>query len=46
MEETRRRKGKLTAEQNAELDKLAEDQGVLADLIRDMTRPKRDDGEE
>jgi hypothetical protein len=46
LEETKRRKGKLTSEQNAELDRLAEEQGVLADLVRDMTRPRRDDGEE
>ena len=29
-----------------ELKKRAEDQGTLADLVRDMTRPRRDDGEE
>ena len=36
----------LTPEQTAELKRLAEDQGALADLVRDMTRPRRDDGEE
>jgi len=46
LEETKRRKAKLTPEQTAELDRLAEEQGVLADLVRDMTRPKRDDGEQ
>ncbi|MGO9470050.1 MAG: DUF4175 domain-containing protein [Isosphaeraceae bacterium] len=46
LEEVKRRKGKLAPEQIAELERLAGDQGVLADLVRDMTRPKRDDGEE
>jgi hypothetical protein len=46
LEETKRRKGHLTPEQTTDLNRLAEEQGVLADLVRDMTRPKRDDGEE
>ncbi len=46
LEETKRRKGKLAPEQTTELERLAAEQGVLADLVRDMTRPKRDDGEE
>ncbi len=46
LDEQRRRKGTLTPEQTAELKRLAEDQGVLADLVRDMTRPRHDDGEE
>jgi hypothetical protein len=46
LEETKRRKGTLAPEQAGELERLAEEQGVLADLVRDMTRPKRDDGEE
>ena len=46
LDEQRRRHKKLTPEQTAELKRLAEDQGVLADLVRDMTRPRRDDGEE
>jgi hypothetical protein len=45
-EELRRRKKELTPEQIAELDRLQADQGTLADLARDLTRPKRDDGEE
>jgi hypothetical protein len=46
LDEQRRRHKELTPEQTAELKRLAEDQGVLADLVRDMTRPRRDDGEE
>jgi hypothetical protein len=46
LDEIRRRHKELTPEQAAELKKLAEDQGTLADLVRDMTRPKRDDGED
>ena len=45
-DEVRRRQPELTPEQTAELDKLHEDQGNLADLVRDMTRPKKPDGEE
>ena len=36
----------LTPEQTAELKRLSEEQGVLADLVRDLTRPKRADEEE
>jgi len=46
LDEIRRRHKELTPEQDTELKKLAEDQGTLADLVRDMTRPRRDDGEE
>jgi hypothetical protein len=45
-DELQRRHKTLTPEQSSELKKIGEDQGVLADLVRDMTRPKRDDGEE
>jgi hypothetical protein len=45
-EELRRRKKELTPEQTAELDRLHDDQGTLADIARDLTRPKRDDGED
>jgi hypothetical protein len=45
-DELRRRKKELTPEQNAEIDRLQTDQGTLADLARDLTRPKRDDGED
>jgi hypothetical protein len=46
LDEVQRRNQKLTPAQGAELRRIAEEQGVLADLVRDMTRPKRDDGEE
>ena len=45
-DELRRRKKELTPEQNAELERLQDDQGTLADLARDLTRPKKDDGED
>ncbi len=46
LDELRRRNQKLTPEQTREADRLATDQGALADLVRDLTRPKWDDGEE
>ena len=46
LDEMQRRNQKLTPEQAAELKKIGDEQGVLADLVRDMTRPRRDDGEE
>jgi hypothetical protein len=45
-DELQRRKKELTAEQTAELDRLHEDQGTLADLVRDLTKPKKNDAEE
>ncbi len=45
-DELKRRDKKLTPEQTREIKRLADDQGVLADLVRDLTRPRRDDGEE
>jgi hypothetical protein len=45
-DELARRNKELTPEQTAERDRLHEDQGALADLVRDLTRPKKDDGEE
>ena len=45
-DEKKRRNQKLNPEQTADLQRLGEEQGVLADLVRDLTRPKRDDGEE
>ena len=45
-DEKQRRNQKLNPEQTAELQRLGDEQGVLADLVRDLTRPKRDDGEE
>ncbi len=41
-----RRQKELNPEQAAELEKLHEDQGTLADIVRDLTKPKKDDGEE
>jgi hypothetical protein len=46
IEEARRRTGGLTPEQVKALDRLAEEQGGLADIMRDMTRPRRADGED
>jgi hypothetical protein len=45
-DELRRRNQKLTPEQTGDAERLANDQGALADLVRDLTKPKRDDGEE
>ena len=45
-DELLRRNKTLSPEQNREVQRLGEEQGVLADLVRDLTRPKRDDGEE
>jgi hypothetical protein len=45
-DELKRRKKELTPAQNAELERLHVDQGTLADLVRDLTRPRHDDGEE
>ena len=45
-DELKRRGKTLTAEQTAEVDQLQNDQGTLADLVRDLTKPKSDDSEE
>ena len=45
-DELLRRQKELNPEQAAELEKLHEDQGTLADIVRDLTKPKKDDGEE
>ena len=45
-DELRRRKKEFTAEQTAEIERLQGDQGTLADLARDLTRPKKDDAED
>ncbi len=45
-DELKRRGKDLSPDQTAELDKLETDQGALADLVRDLTRPKSDDGED
>ena len=41
-----RRHKELTPDQVAEVDRLHLDQGTLADLVRDLTQPKKSDGEE
>ncbi len=45
-DELLRRQKELNPEQAAELDQLHEDQGALADLVRDLTKPKKQDGED
>lgn len=45
-DELARRKKSLSPDQQRDLDRLHDDQGALADLVRDMTRPKLPDGEE
>ena len=45
-DELKRRHKELTPDQTAEVDQLEKDQGALADLVRDLTQPKKDDGEE
>ncbi len=46
IDEIRERKKALTPEQQAELDRLADDQRTIADLARDLTKPKKSDGED
>ena len=45
-DELLRRQKELNPEQTVELDQLHEDQGILADLVRDLTKPKKQDGED
>jgi hypothetical protein len=45
-DELKRRGKTLTEEQTAELDRLHDDQGTLADLVRDLTKPKSDVAED
>jgi hypothetical protein len=45
-DELLKRQKELNPDQTAELDQLHEDQGTLADLVRDLTKPKKDDGEQ
>ncbi len=45
-DELRRRQQEFTPEQNSEVARLESDQGTLADLARDLTRPKKEDGED
>lgn len=44
--EIRERKNALTPDQETELARLQDEQRNVADLARDLTRPRRDDGEE
>jgi hypothetical protein len=46
IDEIKTRKKTLTPEQQAELDGLADDQRQIADLARDLTKPKKSDGEQ
>ena len=45
-DELLRRQKELNPEQTAELERLHQDQGTLADIVRDLTKPKKDDGEQ
>ena len=45
-DELLRRSKELDPKQTAELEQLHKDQGTLADLVRDITKPKKDDGED
>jgi DNA repair exonuclease SbcCD ATPase subunit len=46
LEEARRRSQTPNPDLTKKLERLAEEQGTLADIIRDMTRPRRADGED
>jgi hypothetical protein len=46
LDEIKVRKKGLTTEQEAEVARLQDDQRGIADLARDLTNPKHDDGEE
>ncbi len=46
LDQASRRRGNLTDPEQAELERLQDDQRLLADLTRDLTQPKRADGEE
>jgi len=45
-DELKRRGKELVPDQITELDRLHDDQGTLADLVRDLTQPKTDDAEQ
>ena len=45
-DELKRRKKELTPDQTEELTKIESDQGTLADLVRDMSKPKKSDAEQ
>ena len=46
LDEIRTRKQQLDAEQESELASLQDEQRNVADMARDLTKPRRDDGEE
>ena len=46
LDEIKERKKTLTEDQQAEVTRLEEEQGTIADLARDIARPRKDDGEE
>ena len=46
LDEIRNRKKELNPSQQAELDGLADEQRAIADIARDLTKPKKADGEE
>jgi hypothetical protein len=45
-DELKARKKPLTPAQEKELKQLHEDQGSLADLVRDLTQPKKIEGDD
>ncbi len=46
LDEIKGRHKTLTDQQEAEISRLQDEQGTIADLARDLTRPKHTDGEE
>ena len=46
LDELKDRGKELTEKQQAEVGRLDEEQGSIADLARDLAQPKKDDGEE
>jgi len=46
LDEVKERKKTLTDDQQAEVTRLQDEQGTIADLARDIARPRKDDGEE
>ncbi|MDE2509439.1 MAG: hypothetical protein KGM43_19760, partial [Planctomycetota bacterium] len=46
LDATKTRKGALAPEQEKELTRLRDEQGTLADMTRDLTKPKKSDEED
>ena len=46
LDEIKRRKKTLNEEQTEEVKRLQEEQGTIADLTRDLTKPRKTDGED